>query len=166
MALQVLNDGGTGGPYPGMSNNAVQSYAPLQAKRELTPRELAAIQKGLGQTIPKLSPGYSTPITELLANPTKQSVAVGLAGAAIGLAFGAAMRGGAPTTILGGVLGAIIGGSVGAQQYLTRRRRNENYLALIQTLPEGATLRDVLADPAVQADLNRRAVGSLTSTFV
>ncbi|MCB9654040.1 MAG: hypothetical protein H6729_07935 [Deltaproteobacteria bacterium] len=139
---------------------AIQNYMPPQTRRELTASEIAQIDQKLDQLIPKINPGYSTPIPDMLASPKKQAFALTAVGTALGLVVGVLVPSGARTTralsaLVGAAVGAGGGACLGTVQYFSRRERNENYIDIMRRLPEGATRRDMLSDPAIQADLNR-----------
>jgi hypothetical protein len=134
----------------------VQKYLPIQEKRDLAPVESQAVQQGLSQWFPKLFPSYGTPVVELLASPAKSAILGGgimaLATGALGFLQGAKCNKTAALFALGG---AALGGIM---SYFSRQQSNENILDLMKRLPSGATKRDLLSDPAYQADLNRQAM--------
>jgi hypothetical protein len=150
----------------GIQNYGVQRYLPIAERRELAPTERAEVKQGLKQWWPKIGAGYSTPMYQLLASPSKSAV---LWGGGFGL-FGALVSGsailkreaetasataGKAVVALGtgifGLLGAFLG-------YISRRQQNENILDLMGRFPFGATKRDMLSDPVYQSDLNRSAM--------
>lgn len=154
------------GPY-GMSNIGVQSYVPVQKKRKKeSPEEQANIERGLSKWLPKIWQSYSTPAWQMLASPGKQSLLTGLGGGGLGALIGAGLgskisrRDPGATGVgagIGGGAGALIAGLLG---YFARRQENENILEILKRLPPGATKRDILSDPAYQADLYRNTVSS------
>lgn len=137
-------------PY-GIKNYGVQSYLPINEKRELEKSEEKEVKKNLRNFWPKIGAGYSTPIPELLASPIWSAVggAIGT-GLTIGL-LGAicCLRKALPLFIGGSVIGAVIGAFTG---FISRRRQNENILDIMKRLPPNSTKRDLLSDPVYQKD--------------
>jgi hypothetical protein len=135
--------------YMGVAN---QSYMPTHARREFTPEEEAALRKGKKQLIPKIFQSYATPLPKLMASPVKQGLGTGLA--AGGLAGGASsLVGVSPGTAL--LLAALVGGPVGLTTYFNRKMKNEDIEELMRRSPVGATKRDMLSDPVLQAEKQR-----------
>ena len=142
-------------PYPGMGALAFQQFAPIARRRQLTTEEQGNVAKGQRKFIPKIWQSYQTPMWQLLSSPAKSSLMAGLPAAAIGGALGGAV---AHNTGTGAALGAAVAGiPTAVLAYYARKRQNEDILELMRRLPEGATKRDMLSDPAVQADLERMA---------
>lgn len=140
----------------GMQNYAVQQYVPIMEKRNLSPNEFYQVQQGQSQWIPKLFSSYATPLSQMMASPGKMALVHALGGALLGGLVGFAKRGGSLGRALGfGVIAAGLGGLLG---YFTQQQRNENMLDMMQRLPANATKRDLLSDPAYQADETRRAM--------
>ena len=140
-------------PY-GIRNYGVQNYLPIAETRPLATEERAEVQRGLSRWWPKIGAGYATPMSELLASPTKSGILnAGLLGA-LGSLFGLTARHSGIAAIGGGI-GAILGGITG---FINRRQQNENIIDLMRRFPEGATKRDMLSDPVYQSDLNRSAM--------
>lgn len=143
------------GVYGGIQNYGTQSYLPIAERRELQKPEVKKLDQGMDRWWPKIAAGYSTPMTELLASPTKSATlsAIGT-GIVLALLGGITLKPRAVFAAIGAVVGAIFGGVTG---FLNRRQQNENITDLMSRLPVGATKRDLLADPVYQADLNRKA---------
>lgn len=154
------------GVYGGVKNYGIQRYLPILSKRELTKPEKKDIQHGLNQWFPRVGAGYSTPITQLLASPIKNSVLLGgilggLAAAMPLIRVTAAIAASKPLRVpllCAAVLGSVLGGIGSILGYFRRRQQNENILELMQRLPPNATKRDMLSDPVYQADLDRSAM--------
>ena len=130
----------------------VNQYAPVSAqKRQQSPEEAFAIQKGLQQWWPAIGNHYGTPVTQLLASPGKQAVLDGITGGLLGagitafLLFSSALR--RFTAPAATVIGLAVGGLSAWSAYVGRVRKNGNILDLMKRLPEGATKRDLLSDP-------------------
>jgi hypothetical protein len=143
----------------GIRNYGVQSYLPVAERRELAPEERADAKQGLSQWWPKIGAGYSTPMSQLLASPTKSGILTGGMVGLFGALMGASMRHSAAIAGFGS-LGALLGGVLG---FIGRRQENENILDLMGRFPPGATKRDMLSDPVYQSDLNRRAMAQANS---
>lgn len=140
----------------GIQNYGVQRYLPIAERRPLTLQEKDEVRKGLSRWWPKIGAGYSTSIPQMLASPIKNSLLVGgFGGSAAGL-LAMAER----TSVKRfGAIGALIGASLcGIGNYIRRKRQNEIMIDLMQRLPEGATKRDLLSDPAYQEDLKRASI--------
>ena len=148
------------GPY-GMDSMAVQQYAPIHNKRELSSEEQKDVDQGQSQWLPKIFQSYATPLPQMMASPGRQAILAGLAGG-LGGAYGGGMIGGAlGSPGVGAAIGGVgLGGLSALMQYMNRNAENENILDIMKRLPRGATKRDYLADPAVQADANRDALSS------
>jgi hypothetical protein len=148
-----------GGAY-GMDRVAVQQFTPIQEKRDISPQEAQQVAMNTStRWWPKLYASYGTPLPELMADPTKSGIISGGLGALGGSLLGLAWSGGRP--LLGAGIGAALLGIGGAiTGFFARRQQNENIMDLMRRLPEGATRRDLLSDPAYQAELNRQAMST------
>ena len=144
--------------YRGYKGLNLQSYMPLQKRREFNNTEQQQIDEHLGNMLPKIWQSKQTPLYELLSSPGKSSAGI--------LALGAALGGGAGGAFGEGKLenvgkGALVGGLAAslpaALAYYRRNQLNEDVMEQLRRLPEGATVRDLEADPAYQADLDRDA---------
>jgi len=141
--------------YRGYKPIALQSYMPLQKRRKFSRTEEQQIDEHENSLLPKIWQSKQTPLYELLASPGKTSAGVLGAGAVLGGAVGS----------LGGLKGGIAGTGIGAAAagipailaFYKRRQMNEDILEQLRRLPEGATMRDMEADPTYQADLDREA---------
>jgi hypothetical protein len=159
------------GVYGGIKNYGAQQYLPVNNKRELTEPEQADIQAGLKQWTPKWGAGYSTPLTQLLASPTKGAIILGgimgvfgaIPGIVMAIVNKTVKEAGEKSELAGlaaimAAVGGIFMGALGAAiGYFGRRQENENILDILPRYAPGATKRDLLSDPVYQADLNRRA---------
>jgi hypothetical protein len=145
----------------GIPQVAIQRYVPIGTERRtLEASELKEIETKSERLLPKLCPGYATPLPDLLASPGKQAAATA---AVIGL--GTAIATGAYCGSGAGFGGVAIGAGIGALvalvaapiAYLNRRRKNEDVADIMARLPPGATYRDYRADPDVQQKIARAA---------
>jgi hypothetical protein len=144
------------GVYGGIQNVGVQNYLPIMEKREsLEKPEQKQVKEALHHWLPRIGAGYSTPMPELLASPTKSAILSGAGTALLFAAGGLVMIEKKAAALVGGAIGAGVGAFSG---FISRRQSNENILDLMQRMPEGATKRDYDADPAHQAELNRSAM--------
>ena len=136
---------------------SVQHYAPVTGRRgELTPEELAAIERGQQRWLPRIFQSYATPVPEMMASPGRQAALVGALAAAAGGGLGGVLSKGNPWVTAGsagasGLLAALL-------TYYARRAENEGLVEIMRNLPPGANKREYMRDPAVQADLNRAAM--------
>lgn len=148
---KIANDG-----YLGHGSVNAQRYSPQLAKRQFSPAESEEIEEGKNRLMPTIFQSYGTPVSEMMASPLKQSLIAGVPAALLGAAAGHAL-GGQNHSGLGAVLGGLgAGGLAGAARYFGQQSANEGLEELMRRLPAGATKRDLLADPAYQADLDRR----------
>ena len=141
----------TGKPY-GVQSIALRDDLPISERRELSSAEQKQVEEGLSNWIPKISPGYNTKPTELLASPEK----VGFL-SALGLGGIASVLTGTMLTLKDGFAGAdplitgavaLFTGTIGfIGGFFSQRNSNENTLDMIKRLPEGSTMRDMLSDP-------------------
>lgn len=176
----------TAGPYDGVDQLAHYTHMPVGKKRDLTPEEQAAVDQGQSQWFGKIFPSYSTPIPKLMSSPAKggllSAVPGGLVGALSGGLLGASLPGlmkgethiggefGYPPSGTGAAIGAALGGAAGAGAtgllgYMGRRQNNENLEELMTRLPPAATRRDLMSDPAYQADTDRAEMSSSTGSL-
>lgn len=142
---------------PAQSTYALQQYLPLAPRRQLAPQENSMVQDRLmNGWYPKVMPGYSTPLSAMLSNPAKTATINGgitaLATLLIGTFFVHPLAG-----IIGG---PILGLITGVMSYFGSRQKNDNILDMMSRLPAGATRRDMLSDPVVQADRSQAAMAS------
>ena len=141
----------TAGGY-GMPQVALQQYAPVGQRRELTGEERANIALGESRWFPQIFQSHGTPAHKLMSSPGKGAVIGALGGAGAGSMLGAMLAGSGEGAAIGGLGGAGLMGLIG---YFSRRARNEALKDLMSRLPEGATKRDIRSDPVVQADEQR-----------
>jgi hypothetical protein len=149
------NSSQAGGSYLDMPQIAAQKYIPLGKKRDLSTDEQKKVDKGLNQWFPTLFASYSTPITSLLASPGKDAVLSSLV--TIGLGGLLTLLSSSRNKGLYAIGTAALALIVGIGSYFGRRQQNDNILDIMKRLPPDSTKRDLLADPAYQADLDRRA---------
>jgi len=145
-----------GSGYGGNASVNSQHYSPQMSKRKLTEDEQSAVSEGENRWLPTMFQNYGTPVSEMMASPLKMSL---LTGVPVGLIVaGLAARGNMSPTAAGQPaltgLAAGLGGGLG--MYWHQQSRNTGLKELMTRLPEGATKRDLLADPAYQADLDRK----------
>lgn len=170
-------------PYEGVDQLAHYSHMPTGKKRDLSPEELALVEQGQRRWLPKLFPSYSTPPHELMASPLKSgligAIPGGLLGAGLGGVGGAVLGGLAGKALghdqalsaaggagLGAIGGGLLGaGTTGVVSGLNQRAENENILDLMKRLPPGATRRDLMSDPAYQADVDRSLSAANTNSL-
>tara|TARA_R110002020_G_scaffold276042_2_gene491232 strand:- start:359 stop:1624 length:1266 start_codon:yes stop_codon:yes gene_type:complete len=142
--------------YP-LKNVGVQQFAPLDATREFSDREKKDISEEKSHMFPKIFKSYKTPITELLSSPGKQSILAALLGGGAGALGGAVLGNEVGAGPAGAAVGGLgVGGLSALLTYFGRKQRNEDVEDLMSRLPEGATRRDMLADPVYQRDLDRQ----------
>lgn len=139
-------------PYKGMGSLAFQQYAPIAKRRNFSPAEQNEVAMGESKVIPKIWQSYETPMYQLLSSPAKAGLMSSVPGALAGSALGY-MAGGRQGAGIGAVGGGALTGFLG---YFTRRQHNENIKELMRRLPPHATKRDMLSDPAYQADVERQ----------
>lgn len=159
---------------------ANQRYYPVGERRELTVHEQAQIDRESAKPFPKIRPGFNEPIAKMLASPrVAGAISGGLAGLTAGAAGWMLSRLIKNKTLVDGVVrhqspylslpaqaavgvavGVLVGGLAYLGGYVGRRQKNENYIDIMSRLPEGATYRDYLSDPVVQAEKERSAMAS------
>ena len=148
---------------------SAQEYIPVADKRELGPDEQANIAKGESRWFPKLFSHYGTPAHELMASPGKMGLISAVPGALLGGGLGALLGGrigggrrgsfDPETAMAGAGIGALGGGGLmGVLGGMAQKQENENINDIMSRLPRGATKRDIMSDPAYQADLTRAAM--------
>lgn len=152
----------------GYSGVSFQQYLPTQARRELSEDEKQEIERARGGWIEPVIRTSATSLSRLQASPRKQAL-IGIligggAGALVGGAVGARMKPGDAQDAeidmknigIGAGVGAGLGGTLGGILfYLARRKRNEEMEEMLRRSLPGATLRDYMADPVVQANMER-----------
>ncbi len=168
-AAELICKVATDTPYPGMSAYAMQRYAPISKKRQLTPDEQYEIDERLRTIIPTIFENDGMQASKKINSPLLRTLAAGLTGGAVGTAAGFGIGGlvgassGNTTVSDGAQTGATIGGLTGAGLlgligYLSKKQENENIIDGISRLPEGhTTIRDFNSDPVRQAELDREA---------
>ena len=147
-------------PYKGYGPLAIQQFAPISKRRQFSPSELDEVDRGENKLIPKIWQSYQTPMWQLLASPGKTGLISALPGLVAGGGIGGLIGAGFKNPY-GSMAGAITGAGMGAAAtgflgYYARKQRNENIKELMRRLPPHATKRDMLSDPAYQADLERK----------
>lgn len=133
---------------------AHQQYLPVNKRRQLSPDEEARVANNADRWLPKIFTSWQdTPDVKMFA-PRSGAVLGGLTGAGMGGLAGAMLGG-----PIGGGLGLLAGAGIGAPiGYFSRRAANETLAEQMRRLPEGATLRDIMSDPVIQAEMNRAAM--------
>jgi len=152
----------TAAAYDGYQGIAAQTYLPVQKKRDLTDDEQKIIEEKSKKVFRGPFASEGDLIAERMADPKKR-VALMAALLTIGAGSYGALLGAATGDIsnvkTGGLIGAATGLGIGALTsplvYLGERKRNKDIEDRMKRLPEGATLRDMMSDPAVQAQENR-----------
>lgn len=146
--------------YSGIS---LQSYLPIDKKRNLSKNENSQIEEGSSQVIPRIFTSDADNPTVDMASPgwgagIGGAVGAGLGGiggAALGLSGGPQDGGKVPVlALLGAALGGTVGGVVG---YKGRVSNNNTIRDRMARLPEGATRRDLESDPLYQRRQDRAA---------
>jgi hypothetical protein len=153
----------------------LQEYLPVQKKRPLSEKEEESVEREQTHWFPRIFESYGMPLQERMASPGKQGLLHALLGGGLGAAIG---KGGAGVAhdIFGGdkgtmmaagiPLGALLGATaMGIPAYFRRRARNEGTREMMSRLPEGATLRDLLSDPAYQRDKTRQHQANLAAMY-
>lgn len=135
---------------------ALHSYMPVFPRRaKLTGREMDAIEEGKDQWFGRIFPAQSDSPAMDMSSPGKGALIGALMGALAG-GGGAAALGASPAGTAGaGALGATAGGLI---NYFRRQSNNEDIVEKMRRIPPGGTRRDLLADPVLQADLDRAAM--------
>lgn len=141
-----------------------------QKVREFSDAEKQAIQKGLNQTIPKLFADYTTPLSQLLVSPLKNTllkVTVQILVVILVLKYSRFTLAG----LLGklsvnniikdpfGVLFLIFFLLYPLLNYVGKIRANNNILESMKRLPEGATKMDYVSQTAVMSNRLRGGRG-------
>jgi hypothetical protein len=153
-------------PAYGIPSYGAQRYLPVQEKRDLTSSENADIEDMSRKWLRGPFASEGDPISRRLADPRKRGL---LSLAAVMLPL-ATMAGGLGASVAGGqdprrtALAALGGVGVGAAASLPAyfigregaRKTNKDLIDRMRRLPEGATLRDMMSDPALQEQTNRR----------
>jgi hypothetical protein len=154
-------------PYGVSQVVGVQNYLPLGngVRRPLTPTEVNTLANNEQRWFPAIAPSNLTPLPALVANPTKGAIVNGAVSALFtGVGASLAMLGSKINTtpkLVISVIAATLAGGIGAvSSYLGRKQHNENIIDTMMRLPEGATYRDLKADPVYQAEANRAAESS------
>jgi len=148
--------------YRGYKGLSLQSYMPIQKRREFNKTEQQQVDEHLGNLLPKIWRSKQTPIYELLASPTKTSLGIAGAGALAGGGLGKLIGGDLESAGKGALAGGLVAALPAILSYYRRNQINEDLLEQLRRLPEGSTIRDLEADPTYQADLNREAIQAST----
>lgn len=134
----------------------VQTMLPYGQRRDLSPEELAMVEEGESRWIPKIFKNYSDTPDKMLASPGKQSLLFGL-GAGVPLAMLGAAQTGSPAGAAAYGLGG--GGLAALLAYFIRNQKNQNVIETLKRNPEGATYRDLQADPMITEERRLSAAG-------
>jgi hypothetical protein len=144
--------------YAGHPTASIQQFSPQLGARTLTRRELQAIAEGESQWLPRIFQSYGTPIAEMMSSPGKGAILAGGLGALGGGLLGHGLGQGRDAPYLGAGIGALgVGVPWALAEYLRRQSQNEGLRSLMERLPPNPIKRDLLADPAYQADLERES---------
>lgn len=152
-----------------------QQHLPIGERRELSPEEQARILEAKGKMLPKIFTSLADQPEVDMHSSLLPMLALGapggLLGGVLGNAAGRGLGGLFPDKDLGSRLGGKIGGLGGAilgalggsaiGHYGTQAK-NESIEENMRRLPEGATRRDIQADPLYQANAQRAADSSNT----
>lgn len=146
----------SGKPY-GIQSIAIRDDLPIAEQRQLSEQEQKKIQEGMESWWPKISPGFNSKPSELLADPGKVGVIQGAGLGALATGITGALLSANGFTAGEGFLTALIGIGSGVLGFMgglfTQRQKNENVVDMMKRLPEGATLRDMMADPLYREQL-------------
>lgn len=116
-------------------------WSRLRDPRPLSDREQEALERAGQRTFATLSQGDRSPLTDLYAHPQKLAFVLAGSFAGVGALVGSVARG-------GGFLGALVGAMVGYVGGLwVRSSQNNKARVELAHFPEGATVRDLEADP-------------------
>jgi hypothetical protein len=140
--------------YAGFSH---QTYLPVQKRRTLSQAEEEEIVDAQRKILPRIFKSDADALTADMASPAWSAAGTGLLGAGLGGMVGGAIGGNDhKTQALTAIIGALLGGGIGgAAGYFGRQARNETQRDRMTRLPEGATRRDMKADPVYQKELDR-----------
>lgn len=136
--------------YGGVS---LQQFMPIASRRtQLTPQEAQAVEDGSSQWLPRIFTSMADSPADDMHSPGKGALMAGLAGLAAG-AGGAHLVGADQKWQAGAGAGAGLVGALLA--YNAIKAKNEGIQEMMRRIPPNGTRRDMLADPVLQADLER-----------
>lgn len=152
VAIQFGQDDEKKSAYGG--RQSVLTHAPVVDKRDLSESELFEINHRKEHAWwPRFFPTDETPLTERVANPVKKGAIVG--GIVGGAVYLINILNQAQNSVAAG-WGLLTGGISGTAAGVSQKIENERVVGTLKYLPENATERDLEADPAHQARLDRR----------
>lgn len=168
----------------GIQQLGIQNHLPVNKERQLTEKERDKIEEAQRKNwLPGLTRNLGSDPTDYMANPLKVGIVKSLISGAflggLGVFIGRMMGHSDDLIEVAGSIdkakvaiknlknrnrkiGLLIGigfgllGGIGAA--LKQARKNGSYEHLMARFPEGATMRDLLSDPALQASLDRHAM--------
>jgi hypothetical protein len=122
--------------------------------QDLSSKDQEKVDAGLDQWMPTRSPKPSTPITSLLADPTKQAFLSAIITALVSFSLARLMCG-TRNKGIAAVMTAGLAVIAGASAYSSREKHNENLLKVIKKLSPDATQQDMsnLAHKANNKDI-------------
>lgn len=136
---------------------SLHAYMPVHPRRtSFTPEEIAAIQEGKDQWFGKVFDSQADSPAADMSSPGKGALLGALLGTGLGGAAGHLVGKGNPTaTVLGAGGGALL---AALANYFRRDANNQDIEEQMRRIPPNGTRRDTLADPVLQADLDRKAM--------
>lgn len=146
--------------YKGYQGLAMQQYAPIHARRELSPNEEGEVEREQGKWLRAPFASDSAPISRKMADPLKRALIASLffavPGGVAGALAGKKLGGGLGAMAAAGSAGAAAtGGLGGLLTYMVNDRTNEDLKEMMRRLPEGARIRDMKSDPVYQKERDR-----------
>lgn len=134
------------------ANSSGSGNPDVTAQRPLSAHEEDALRAGKSRWLPRVFQSYGTPIPELMASPLKTGLIFGAPIGILGAGLGSAL-GGKNNAGMGALLGGLgAGGLAALAAGADRAAKNEGLEELMRRMPEGASKRDLLADPQYQSD--------------
>lgn len=132
---------------------ALQSYLPVVPRRDsFTQGEKQEMEAGKDQWFSQVFRSMADSPAVDMSSPGKGALMGGLGGGAAGAALGHIIAGSPAAAATGGGLGALLGALAA---YHSRSANNTDVEEQMRRIPPNGTRRDVLADPVLQAQLNR-----------
>jgi uncharacterized Rmd1/YagE family protein len=145
------------------TNHNVQRYLPTQKRRELTPQEQTEIESRKNNLFEKFFPNLSDSPAVNMASPTKRAMALWAAAALYGAGVGGATslahsegESALPGALKGAAIGGVLGIPAAALYAMHRDSLNKSIEENMRRIPRNGTIRDLQADPAWQAEEDRR----------
>lgn len=139
--------------YTGLSH---QQYLPIAKRRVLTPAEQQEVEQAQTKWLRGPFASEGSPISSKMASPGKRAALLAIMATLAGAGTGAALTQRSPIGMgTGAAVGALAGIPAGVLGYLSAKQHNETLEERMRRLPEGATLRDMRADPLYQKERDR-----------